>query len=249
MTTQYRQRKHGSALFPAAVMAERRPATSAEARASLWRTLRTVSTNFWSRTSIGGLSHAHSTPWRPFQVIWLGFFIGGIVLTSMDLNDLREEFKSWKHTTQVDVRYELAAKFPAVTVCNQNRIDCLQLVELSLRQVDDSVLQDILVLSRCLETGQSFCLYVWNVMGRIGGPPDTWMEQHSTAACLQCEECPHLRLIINHLAMASGPETAQDARKLQLLYRQIGCGNCTQHSSPAAPGQGQPADSVKFAIK
>ena len=91
----------------------------------------------YMRTSaIAGLSHAANAKNRVWSFYWLIIFIVGFVATAYNIYTLLDDYHKYPVTTTTDLVHESSVYFPAVTICNQNRIHCQNLINhlLTLRE-------------------------------------------------------------------------------------------------------------------
>ncbi len=77
--------------------------------------------DFSSRTSIGGLSHAGHSASRLRQVLWMVIFIVLSSYTVKLLMDNVNQYLDYGVKTSTDLTYNPGQLFPAITICNQNK--------------------------------------------------------------------------------------------------------------------------------
>ncbi|CAL4242849.1 unnamed protein product, partial [Meganyctiphanes norvegica] len=86
-----------------------------------------TSSTFWNSTSIAGICNSAAAKNPAAKLIWLSLFIGGISITAYDVTNVFLDYFSYPYSTQVTMTYKSSVEFPAVTVCNQNRVSCEKL--------------------------------------------------------------------------------------------------------------------------
>ena len=79
---------------------------------------------FWKNTNISGANNAgrSANPVRRF--IWVAIFIAGIVGTVWGLLLLIQTYLKYPVITSMTLTHETKVSFPAITICNQNRVNC-----------------------------------------------------------------------------------------------------------------------------
>merc|ERR1712018_576889 len=83
-----------------------------------WVTLK----DFMASTNISGLTNAHQA-WTGFRkFLWLAIFTSFFILTVVNLFYLIQNL--FTVYTDITVRGQSSITFPAVTICNQNRVSC-----------------------------------------------------------------------------------------------------------------------------
>ena len=76
-------------------------------------------------TSIGGFTHSRDSDNQTSRFIWGILFLAGVVLTLLGIIQLVRDFCRYEAITNVELGHNSSGLiFPAVTVCNQNRIHC-----------------------------------------------------------------------------------------------------------------------------
>ncbi len=93
-----------------------------------WRT----SVDYMKRSSIAGLSHAANSRSYVRSLYWLLVFVVGLALTVRSLANLVEEFLDYPVVTSSHLTTKPSVAFPAVTICNINRVNCVNLEEEAL---------------------------------------------------------------------------------------------------------------------
>lgn len=88
---------------------------------------------FLKFTSIGGLAQFQATDIRLSKLIWLILFMVGTVLTILGIKVEVDGYFDYGVITKVMLVEQPVLKFPAVTICNQNRIKCNNLQKLTTR--------------------------------------------------------------------------------------------------------------------
>jgi hypothetical protein len=84
----------------------------------IWKTL----ADFGSHTTIGGLCNAGLASSRPRQIYWLIIFFVMFGYTIKLLVDNVSQYLEYNVITSTDLSYSSSLYFPAVTICNQNRL-------------------------------------------------------------------------------------------------------------------------------
>ncbi|XP_042858754.1 uncharacterized protein LOC122244849, partial [Penaeus japonicus] len=112
--------------------------------------------SFWTRTSISGISNAGNAHHSVARILWLGLTVVGLYFTTRDAVAVVQEYLKYPYTTQVNLLHKTQVEFPAMTVCNQNRVSCRKLLREMITQVSTSaesdetlVLVELYNLSRC----------------------------------------------------------------------------------------------------
>ncbi|XP_037079580.1 uncharacterized protein LOC119100607 [Pollicipes pollicipes] len=198
---------------------------AAERRPTLRRVVVDATREFWARTGISGLSHAHDSPYRPLRLVWLALFAVGVVFTAIDVITVIREYLEHPHITRMDVVHERSAYFPAVTVCNQNRLDCEQLVKHSLHASPSRMLRLVLKKSSCLEAPGFGCPQVWRLVA--GAVTPEWIKLFQPH-CLQCRKC----LDYKNWSRRHPPA---DAAKNAATYAAMGCNSTCPPIEPPPP--------------
>ena len=199
-----------------------------------------VSRHAWSTTGIGGLSHAHGARLPPLRLLWLGLFVAGLTMTANDVRGVVDEFLLYPHVTKTEARYAVAIPFPAVTVCNQNQVDCLRLLQHSLDARHEATLRRVLLLSGCLSKGALSCKTVWTTLA--GAVSQQW-GSGTRPHCLEMNKCTHLAEFIRKRNEDNLPTDGLDS-----VFYQIGCSSSVSEGSPG-PGKddnsrGSPTDAL-----
>ncbi len=104
------------------------PAAAMGASSIAWRT----SVDYMKRSSIAGLSHAANSRSYVRSLYWLLVFVVGLALTVRSLANLVEEFLDYPVVTSSHLTTKPSVAFPAVTICNINRVNCVNLEEEAL---------------------------------------------------------------------------------------------------------------------
>ena len=94
---------------------------------SLFSRLKNTTENFTENSGIGGVPQTfHSKTWVQ-KIVWGGFFIAFLFFTIRDTVDVFKEYYHWPVVTRVQIESFGNVKFPAVSICNLNPIDCINL--------------------------------------------------------------------------------------------------------------------------
>lgn len=91
----------------------------------MWRTL----VDFGRDTSIAGLNNAARAKSRVRSAIWLIIFTVGLYYTFDGLIRVIIDYNSNPFLTSTNHLFVPSVEFPGVTVCNLNRINCLNLLD------------------------------------------------------------------------------------------------------------------------
>ena len=86
----------------------------------LLRTLRKFSEN----TSISGINNAAKSRSKLRSLLWLAVFTVLAYFTVVDVRDIVVDYFEYPVITHTDISYKSKVDFPAVTVCNLNRVNC-----------------------------------------------------------------------------------------------------------------------------
>ena len=220
-------------------MAVTEAADRAPCPTSLRQAVSEVSLQFWAATNVGGLSQAHGAPLRPLRLLWLGLFAVGVTLTAVDVQRVVVDYLSRPHDTLLDVVHESALPFPAVTVCSQSQLDCLQLTRRSLQEEGGEhadLLRTVLRESQCLDPGGTRCLYLWNALSGLATAQ--WISD-MRPFCMLCGQCRGLQSQI---------QRSGDLDRYRALYEEMGCNStCLQNNATLGAvqgGDGEPIDPV-----
>jgi hypothetical protein len=84
----------------------------------IWNTF----AEFGVHTTIGGLCNAGLTTSRPRQIYWLVIFFILFAYTIKLLVDNVNQYLQYAVITSTDLAYSSSLAFPALTICNQNRL-------------------------------------------------------------------------------------------------------------------------------
>nr|XP_053631798.1 uncharacterized protein LOC128688110 [Cherax quadricarinatus] len=98
-----------------------------EQRVTYWTVVSDTWSEFWTSTAISGISNAGRANDRLPRVLWLLLFGVGTYYTVRDTIGVIDNYLSYPYTTQMDLQHMSTVQFPAVTVCNQNRLSCQKL--------------------------------------------------------------------------------------------------------------------------
>ncbi|XP_059085144.1 degenerin-like protein asic-1 isoform X3 [Tigriopus californicus] len=83
--------------------------------------------NFFDNTSASGASNAARSKHPLRKTAWLFIFVLGLTLTIWGVYQVVVEYLSYPVSTTIALRHYSKIQFPAVTICNQNRVDCERL--------------------------------------------------------------------------------------------------------------------------
>ena len=79
---------------------------------------------FFQNNSIGGLDHVTNADNIVSRVFWLILFLAGAGLTTYSTYNTIMNFFKYNTLTSVTMENHPLLQFPAVTICNSNRIHC-----------------------------------------------------------------------------------------------------------------------------
>lgn len=200
---------------------------------TLWTVIREASNEYWSHTNIGGLAQAYTAHGYLFRFVWLILFAYGFYKTIADVIVVVTDFLAHTHVSQIDVTHETTATFPAVTVCNQNRIDCEELLAAVLLNSTLASLRAVVNATNCLDRNGLECPYVWNQLVNVSLPNGfiNTFKPH----CLQCDKCVPLQNWLTNVVRFSG----NSAEKLSIdaVINAIGCNSSCQRPSAGNNGR------------
>ena len=109
-----------------------------------------VLNEFGGKTSIAGLVNAYQSESTSKIIYWGFLFLVGLVITFVALGQTALDYLEYEVSTSIDLRSDSTVPFPAVSVCNQNKVHCLNLFEeyakqnfkLKTQGSEDGVLQE-----------------------------------------------------------------------------------------------------------
>ena len=84
-------------------------------------------------TSLSGVTQARDTDCKVSKASWFLFANLGIGLTCYLVNNCFQSYLAYETETTIDITSPLQVEFPAVTICNQNRVHCGNLYNLILQ--------------------------------------------------------------------------------------------------------------------
>ena len=79
---------------------------------------------FLSFTSIGGLSQYSSNDLKVSKLFWLVLFLIGFVLTIVNFIKVIQSILAFGVTISITMEEKIVMPFPAITLCNQNKVHC-----------------------------------------------------------------------------------------------------------------------------
>ncbi|XP_076033045.1 pickpocket 12 [Oratosquilla oratoria] len=172
-----------------------------------WHVVFDTLQGFSKNTSVGGISNAYRSLHTIRRLVWLSLFLVGCYFTVKDVVGVFNEYFSYPVITTVGVSHKETVTFPAVTVCNQNRIRCSMLIK-SAFNASSGVDSDLLKISGCMDTMES-CETVWEEIISAGNVDPTGLYEDSPCHY----DCEFLRSWMMDL---EGTQETQDLAK-QLL--------------------------------
>ncbi|KAK8377555.1 hypothetical protein O3P69_013890 [Scylla paramamosain] len=102
-----------------------------EAQVGYCSVVRNTVFDFWDSTSLAGLSHSRSR--HPVMKLgWVLLFVAGLVATAFDVINVVTNYSQRPYSTQMKSKNMAYTELPAITVCNQNNIQCNRLLSLML---------------------------------------------------------------------------------------------------------------------
>ena len=87
-------------------------------------------TQWWKKTSISGISNAANAKSTTRKLCWLTIFIILMVFTIFAVVGVFEIYLEYPVSTSMSLERHSKIKYPAITICNQNRVSCGKLNEL-----------------------------------------------------------------------------------------------------------------------
>ena len=84
-------------------------------------------------TQTGGLVQARDDDIWVFKVVWFLLFAAGISYSTFSIVQLLREYQKYDVYTSSVIEHNNALDFPAVTICNSNRIHCGNFYDLILK--------------------------------------------------------------------------------------------------------------------
>ena len=82
-------------------------------------------------------SKARDTDNHLSRVIWLLLFVLCGAMTTYGVYAAIEDFQSWPSVTSIILQHNDKVEFPAVTICNLNRVHCSHLYNMILQCEED----------------------------------------------------------------------------------------------------------------
>ena len=115
---------------------------------------------FMGFTSIGGLSQSNNTDAKIAKAVWIILFFIFAIMTILNVDRIMVEYNTNPVQTTVTQVYSDTLPFPGVTICNQNRVHCPNLLKhidyinttldnIENRQKRLDTLCQIFILGRC----------------------------------------------------------------------------------------------------
>ena len=86
-----------------------------------------VLNEFGGKTSIAGLANAYASESTSKKIYWGFLFLVGLVITFVALAQTVFDYLEFEVSTTIDLRSDSTVPFPAVSICNQNKVHCLNL--------------------------------------------------------------------------------------------------------------------------
>ena len=107
-------------------------------------------------TSISGITQIRDTDNKLSKASWSIFAIAGVGLSCYLVTKSIEGFYAYQTETTIDISSPLEVEFPAVTICNENRVHCGNLYNLIVNCTkvitSDSTMVNIVILDLKYET-------------------------------------------------------------------------------------------------
>ncbi|XP_064080080.1 uncharacterized protein LOC135197065 [Macrobrachium nipponense] len=133
------------------------PVQPSKNKVSYSHVLREVFGEFFQSTAISGVSNAGRSTYSVLCIIWIAISIAATYRTVIDVIAVITDYQSYPYNTKIQVQHRSEAPFPAVTLCNQNRIDCSKLIDkmLAYSQNDTETSQQLIQLYNVSQCGVS----------------------------------------------------------------------------------------------
>ncbi|ROT64632.1 hypothetical protein C7M84_017435 [Penaeus vannamei] len=208
-------------------MSRTRTPPFAQAKVTYGRVVRDTWSTFWSGTSLAGVGNAGNARHLLPRVIWCILTVVAIYFTTKDTIAVIETYFEYPYTTQVSLEQKGGVEFPAVTVCNQNRVSCQKLhiymlAELSSRSNDSDLLVEMYNVTQCGVDGlgcarirQQYYVYYTGKQEEI---PDKLYEKDF---CLRCEEI--LKQYVDECKETESGKEAVPSSYLDFLWQRRKC--------------------------
>ena len=108
---------------------------------SVCKVVGTILYNFGDQTSIAGLNYAFHRKAYVKKIYWSTIFIGFLALTIYAVITNLSNYYQYETITSTDLERQVSIIFPAVSICNHNKVHCTNLFE--ERQVQINLLEEI----------------------------------------------------------------------------------------------------------
>jgi len=86
-------------------------------------------------TTLGGITQARISDNKASRNYWILVFVAGIVMTIFSLTNTFSRYFSYATTLETSEDIAIELEFPAVTVCNANKVHCEHLRDLIIKKV------------------------------------------------------------------------------------------------------------------
>ncbi|CAG0918946.1 unnamed protein product, partial [Notodromas monacha] len=123
----------------------RKPKLNKDFFESEWR-------EFADRTTLAGCSQLAETRHRSARTAWFVIFCALLGMTVWNTTTVVLDYLTYPVTTFVTVTVEPKIRFPAVTICNRNPVECSKVAVVYLKHRDDPAIRDFFNYSNCLES-------------------------------------------------------------------------------------------------
>ena len=80
--------------------------------------------NFGSETSLAGINNSGKRKSKIRSAIWLLIFFILAYLTGVNIYNIVNDYLKYPVVTSTDISHQTRITFPAVTICNLNRVSC-----------------------------------------------------------------------------------------------------------------------------
>ncbi|MPC62451.1 Acid-sensing ion channel 5 [Portunus trituberculatus] len=125
-----------------------------EAQVGYCSVVRNTLHDFWDSTTLAGLSHSRQR--HPvMKLVWVLLFLAGLAATVFDVYNVINNYSQRPYSTQMKPKNVASTMLPAITVCNQNSIQCSKLLSLMFEKMrSDDInlskdLEQLYLISQC----------------------------------------------------------------------------------------------------
>ena len=75
-------------------------------------------------SSIGGITQFRDTYGIPAKLFWLSLFLAGLAMTIWNITQIFQQYYLYDVITKTKLETVSTLEFPAITICNDNKIHC-----------------------------------------------------------------------------------------------------------------------------